>query len=127
MKVDRLDRICIAVPDLEEGMALFRKSLGLEFEYVGDIEGKNKLALSNQGLELLEVPGREMHLRSFHFKVKDLKEAKDWVEGQGVRVVSEFSVGQMDEMVLDLGGLRTILINYPGSDAAAAAKGKAGE
>jgi len=129
MKVERLDRLCITVPNLEEGMELFRKVLGVEFEHAGETVlpngSKIKLALSNQGVELLEVPGKEMQIRSFHFKVQDLQEAKAWVQQNGVSVTSEFSVGQMDEMVLDLGGLRTVLINYPGDNPAAAAKGEA--
>lgn len=129
MKVEGLDRLCIAVPNLADGIALFKKILGLEFEFVGEAVmpngGKITAAISNQGVELVEVPDREIHLRSFHFKVKDLSEAKDWVQQNDVKVLSEFSVGQMDEMVLDLCGLRAILINYPGNDPAAAAKGEA--
>lgn len=131
VKVEGLDRLCIAVPNLQEGIDLFKKLLGLEFEFVGEATLPNgdtiKAAISNQGMELVEVPGREIHFRSFHFKVKDMTEAKDWVQQNGVKVVSEFSVGQMDEMVLDLCGLRAILINYPGNDPAAAAKGVAKE
>ncbi len=129
MKVEGLDRLCIAVPNLEEGKALFGKILGLEFEFSGEAALPGgppiKIALSNQGVELIEVPGKEMHLRSFHFKVNDLAEAKDWVQQNGVKITNEFSVGQMAEVALDLNGLRTILINYPGTDPAAAARGEA--
>lgn len=125
MKVDRLDRLCLGVPNIEEGIALFKKLLGLEFEFVGVAvmpNGNNiKAAISNQGLELVEVPGKEIHFRSFHFKVNDLNEAKEWVQQNNIKIMSEFSVGQMDEMVLDLCGLRTVLINYPGNDPAVAA------
>lgn len=125
MKVERLDRLCIAVPDLEEGKALFARILGLEYGFTGSVElpdGKRmRMALSNQGVELLEVPGREIHLRSFHFKVADIEAAAAHVRDQGIPIISEFSVGAMDEKVMDLFGLRAILIDYPGEDPAAAA------
>lgn len=129
MKVERLDRICIAVPDLEMGKKRFQEVLGLEFEFTGEValpDGKRvKMALSNQGIELLEVPEREVHLRSFHFKVKDLQEAVAQVRENGIEILSEFSVGSMDEAVMDLFGLRGIFIDYPGNDPALAARGNA--
>ena len=76
MKVKNLDRLCIGVPKLDEGMALFSKVLGLEFEFSGENVMPNgntiKLAISNQGIELLEVPDQKIHFRSFHFKVNDI-------------------------------------------------------
>ena len=125
MNVERLDRLCIAVPELEEGKALFGRVLGLTFEFSGDVElpgGKKvRMALSNQGIELLEVPDREIHLRSFHFKVDGIEAAAEHVRAQGIPITSEFSVGAMNEKVMDLFGLRAILIDYPGDDPAAAA------
>lgn len=126
MKVERLERICVAVPNLEEGVASFNRVLGLDFEFVGeaDLPGgvKAKLALSSQGVELLEVPGKNIHIRSFHFKVQDMNEAREWMAEQEIKVLSEFSVGKMDEMVLDFFGLRSILVNYPGNDPIKAVK-----
>lgn len=129
MKVERLDRLCIGVPNLEEGMELFGRILGLEFEFSGENKMPDgntvKLALSNQGVELLEVPGKEIHFRSFHFKVNGIDAAAEAVKEQGIRIVSEFSLGQMEEKVMDLFGLRAFLIDYPGEDPAKAAAGKA--
>lgn len=129
MRVERLDRLCIGVPNLEQGKAQFAKVLGLEFEFTGEAvlpEGKKiRLAISNQGVELLEVPEREIHLRSFHFKVADLEEAADHVRNNNIPIISEFYVGQMGEKVMDLFGLRAILIDYPGNDPVAAAAGTA--
>ena len=129
MKVKNLDRLCIGVPKLDEGMALFSKVLGLEFEFSGENVMPNgntiKLAISNQGIELLEVPDQKIHFRSFHFKVNDIEAAAQDVKAQGIDIVSEFSVGQMDEKVMDLFGLRAILIDYPGDDPGKAAAGKA--
>lgn len=129
MRVERLDRLCIGVPDLEQGKAQFAKVLGLEFEFSGETvlpDGETiRLAISNQGVELLEVPDREIHLRSFHFKVDGLEEAAEHVRDNGIPIVSEFYVGQMGEKVMDLFGLRAILIDYPGEDPAQAAAGTA--
>ena len=127
MKVERLDRLCIGVPDLEEAKETFGRLLGLEFEFSGDVVMPDhttiRMAISDQGIELLEVPGKEIHLRSFHFKVDDLPKAKEWMMENQVPVVNEFSVGKMDEVVLNLFGLRTILIDYPGTSPGEAAKG----
>lgn len=129
MKVERLDRLCIGVPNLEEGMALFGRTLGLEFEFFGENVMPNgntiRLAISNQGIELLEVPDKEIHFRSFHFKVNGIDQAAEDIKAQGIEIVSEFSVGQMEEKVMDLFGLRAILIDYPGQDPAKAASGHA--
>lgn len=126
MKVERLERICVAVPNLEEGVASFNRVLGLDFEFVGETElpggARIKIALSSQGVELLEVPGKDIHIRSFHFKVNDMGEAREWMAEKDIKVLSEFSVGKMDEMVLDLFGLRSILVNYPGNDPIKAVK-----
>lgn len=125
MRVERLDRLCIGVPDLEEGIALFHRVLGLDFEFSGEnvMPAGNtiRLALSNQGIELLEIPGQPIHFRSFHFKVNGIEEAAQAVKAEGIDIVSEFSVGKMDEKVMDLFGLRAILIDYPGNDPARAA------
>lgn len=127
MRVERLDRLCIGVPDLDEGIAKFGRALGLDFGFSGESvlpDGTTiRLAISNQGVELLETPGKEIHLRSFHFRVSDLRAAAEEVREHGIPIISEFSVGQMDEKVLDLFGMRAILINYPGDDPAKAAAG----
>lgn len=127
MRVERLDRLCIGVPELEKGKELFMKILGLDFQFSGSVDlpdGKSaNMALSNQGIELLEVPDREIHLRSFHFKVADIEEAADHVRKNDIDIISEFSVGDMDEKVMDLFGMRGILIEYPGDDPAKAARG----
>ena len=127
MKVEKVDRLCIGVPNLEEVKSLMEKIFGIAFEFVGDVSMPDKTlmkaAISNQGIELLEVPGKEVHMRSFHFKVNNLDEAKEWVKQHDIKILSEFSVGKMDEVVLDVCGLRTVMINYPGTDPAAAAKG----
>lgn len=127
MKVEHLDRLCLGVPDLEEAKETFGKLLGLTFEFSGRNQmpdgSEVNLAISNQGIELLEVPGRPIHLRSFHFKVNGIEEAARHLKEQGVEVISEFALGDMDEKVLDLFGLRAILIDYPGEDPAKAAAG----
>jgi len=128
MKVERLDRLCIGVPDLEEGKAMFGRTMGLEFEFSGEAtmpDGKKvKLAISNQGIELLEIPGKEIHFRSFHFQVDGIEKAAEEVRASGINIISEFKVGNMEEKVMDLFGLRAILIDYPGNDPAKAARGE---
>lgn len=120
MKVERLERICIAVPNLKEGIDSFSRILGLDFEFAGETDlpggARINIAVSSQGVELLEMPGKEIHIRSFHFKVKDMDEARESMKEKDIKIMSEFSVGKMDEMVLDLFGLRSILVNYPGND-----------
>lgn len=128
LKVEKVDRICLGVPDLQEGIKTFNKLFGFEFGFVGDVKLPSgdviQAALSNQGIELVESPGKPVHVRSFHFKVTDLEEAKSWVQENGIKITGEFPMGGMDEAVMDLFGLRGILINYQGDDPVAAVKSK---
>lgn len=122
MKVEKLERIALNVPDLEEAVQVFSRLLGIHFEKKVELkqpDGKEiKAMISSQGLELVqEVPPlTEMGVRSFHFRVPDLDAAKKWVDNNGGKVISEFPVGKVRQAVCKISGLRVILINYPGDD-----------
>ena len=124
MKVEKLDRLCITVPNLEKGKDEFLQMLGIKFEKTLETvlpDGKEiRCAISSQGVELVENPENKIAIRSIHFRVEDLDEAQKWVEQNGGKVLSRFLVGRMEEMVCNIFGLRIILINYPGDDPLAA-------
>jgi len=127
MEVEKLERLAISVSNLEEGMEKFSKMLGIEFEKVAEPSlpdgTKIRCAFSSKGVELVEMPGKEIGVRSFHFRVKDMDEAKEWVKKNGGKVLGQFSVGEMDEVPCNIFGLRIILVSYPGDDPIKAIEG----
>ncbi len=128
MKVEKLERLAIGVPNLEEAMKDFSRIFGIDFE-TGVLEpilpGETKIrcAVSTKGVELVEKPGKAIAVASFHFRVKDLDEATAWVEKNGGTIIGRFSVNQMEEVITNTFGLRIILVYYPGDDPIKAAKG----
>jgi predicted enzyme related to lactoylglutathione lyase len=126
MKVDKLERVALNVPNLDEAIKVFSLVLGLEFEKVVELtqpDGKRiKAAISSKGLELLQEfpPLSETSIRSFHFRVPDLEQAKEWVEHKGGKIKGQFMVGKVKEMVCDIYGVRIIIMAYEGDNVIAA-------
>lgn len=124
--IDKLERVALNVPDLDEAVNVFSQVLGIKFEKIVELtlpDGKQiKAAISSQGMELLEEspPLMETSIRSFHFRVPDLKQAREQVEKSGGKIKGQFSVGKVEEMVCDIYGARIILMSYAGDDVIAA-------
>lgn len=122
MKVENLERVALNVPNLEESIDMFKSFLGIDFEKKVELkqpDGKEiRAAISSKGLELLEEtpPLKEMSVRSFHFKVKDLDEAQEWAEKNGGTILGRFSIGDVQQVICKFMDLRIILISYPGAD-----------
>jgi len=129
MKVEKLERLAIGVPNLEEAMKGFSQILGVDFE-TGVLEPafsdgtKIRCAISSKGVELVEKPGRDTAVASFHFRVNDLEEAAAWVRQNGGKIIGSIEVGSMKEIICNIFGLRIILLTYPGDDPIKAVKGK---
>ena len=67
----RLERLAIAVPDLDLWVDRWETTLGPEFDPVTvNLGGDDvRVGIHPAGIELLEVPGGEPRLRSFHLRV----------------------------------------------------------
>ena len=132
MKVERLERVCLAVKNLEAAVKLFSSLFDTTFEMCPadtlirkptkhadpSFETiKIRLAISPLGLELLESdpPAETEGVRSFHFKVPNLEEAKAEMEAKGVRLLTEVIYGNLKEAVFcpdDLSGARLVLTEF---------------
>lgn len=129
MKVKELERVALQVKNLDDAMMLFSELLGTSFQrhdvQIGD--SSLRLAFSELGIELLqEVPARhDETLRSFHFRVEDIKEVHEAIAAAGGEVLAEFSVGEMAHVVTQVGVFRIIFVEYPGNDALSALAGSA--
>lgn len=124
--IDKLERVALNVPDLDEAVNVFSQVLGIKFEKIVELtqpDGRQiKAAISSQGMELLveNPPLTETSIRSFHFRVPDLEQAREQVEKNGGKVKGQFSVGNVKEMVCDIYGARIILMSYSGDNVIAA-------
>jgi len=123
MKIERLDRVAISVKNLAEATRFFSDLLGIDFYDVGVInlskEVSIKVAICPLGLELLEQvtpPVKVEGLRSFHFKVSDLDEAKTEMEGKGFHPDSEVQLGRLKQVAYNVYGTRLLLIEYDAPD-----------
>lgn len=143
MKIEKLDRVALHVKNLEKAEALFSDLFGIEFkrapipkakvyptEYGESVHRESEtcytgVSLSSAGLELIETdpPCEEEGVRSFHFKVSDLEEAKAEMEAKGMRLVSEIVFGGLKEAVYspeDMHGARILLVEYDAPDSISA-------
>lgn len=126
MEIMKLERVALNVPDLDVACKQFSGALGINFEKIVEMTQPDgtviKSAISSQGLELLEEipPIAEASMRSFHFRVVDLDEAESQLNHFGAQALSRFSVGQVEEMICDVSGIRLILLQYEGDDIIAA-------
>jgi predicted enzyme related to lactoylglutathione lyase len=124
MKVKGIERVALQVKNLDDAMALFSELLGTSFQrhdvQIGD--SSLRLAFSELGIELLqEVPASDDEtLRSFHFRVEDIKEVHEAIAAAGGEVLGEFSVGEMAHVVTRVGVFRIIFVEYSGNDALSA-------
>ena len=99
--IEKIDRIAIAVKDLDGAMEFFSDLLGIEFDdpsSAGNIGMRG--AYSSSGLELIEPTGSDTVIGKFVqergeglwalvFKVKDLDAAVEKFKRKGMRVAGE--------------------------------------
>jgi hypothetical protein len=133
MKIEKLDRVVIGVRSLDKAEKLFSKLFGIKFERspihtmvktltehadqaFKKIEYRN-VAIAPVGLELIETspPVETEGIRSFHFKVSNLEEAKIEMEEKGIHLVAEVTHGGLKEAIFspeDLHGARIVLVEY---------------
>lgn len=134
MKVEKLDRVAMHVDNLEEAIALFSSILGTRFDMTpregvkfkktitehadrAFEEIRNRIAISPEGIELVEMPKPQPKegLRSFHLKVSNLEEAKAQMKAKGIRMTAELELGGLKEAIYspeDLHGVRLVLVEY---------------
>lgn len=132
MKIEKLDRVAVNVNNLDEAVQLFSDILGMRFDMVpagrrkktitehanrAFEESRNKVAVSTEGLELVEMPQPRPKegLRSFHLKVTNLEEARAEMKAKGIRLLAELELGGLKEAIYspdDLHGLRLVLVEY---------------
>jgi catechol 2,3-dioxygenase-like lactoylglutathione lyase family enzyme len=146
MKLEKLERVVIAVKNLDDAERLFHDLFGIKFfrtaEKIarGEIKRKRRVteygdralssfqrkpAFSSEGIELLETmpPAEKEGMSSCAFKVANLEEAKAAMKKKGIRLVEELEFGGVKEAIYtpeDLHGLRLVLIEYDAPDLVAA-------
>ena len=120
--IRKLERVALNVTNLENATALYSRTLGITFEKYGELvqpDGTHvRFAISSGGLELLqEIPPRqEASMRSFHYRVDNLDEAKKHIEQHGGVVLGGFNVGAVKELGALIGGIRMFFLEYEGDD-----------
>jgi methylmalonyl-CoA/ethylmalonyl-CoA epimerase len=138
MKLEKLERVVLAVKNLDHAEKIFGNLFGIKFfrttEKIarGEIklkraftehanpslkEFQRKPAFSAEGIELLETipPTEKEGIRSLCFKVSNLEEAKAEMKEKGYRLVEEVEVGSVKEAIYhpdDFHGVRLILNEY---------------
>ena len=135
MKVEKIDRVAVAVKELDGVKKFFSDLFGTTFERspVETIEKKMtdfgrsasgqretryvNVSISPMGLELVQTdpPCEREGVLSFHFKVSNLEEAKREMEIKGVRLLTEITHGSLKEAIFhpeDLHGVRLVLVEY---------------
>ena len=139
MKIEKIEHVAVNVKNLDEAVKLFSDILGTTFTDVSDVEvektvtehappfekvqqpgkgGNERVAIDRRGfLALVESapPMEKEGLRSIHFKVPDIEQAKAEMKQKGIRLTANVKAGSMKEAVFSadyLHGVRLILNEY---------------
>ncbi len=127
MKIERIDRVVIAVKNLDKSMRFFSDLLGINFDPAGSSDEQLvRAAYSPSGIELMEatqpdspvgkfVEKRGEGLYAVVFKVSDIKEATAELEKKGIRSVGMLDLGALKEVMFhpkDTHGVMIILAEY---------------
>ncbi len=108
--IEKIDRIVVAVNNLDESLKFFAELLGIEIDVVGTNEEVGiRGAYSPCGLELIEpispetIPGKFLQkfgegIWGIVFKVKDMDVAKKHFEEKGLRTIKDIMAGKMREV-----------------------------
>jgi len=108
----RLERLAIAVPDLDTWVTRWESILGPGFDVFSVNLGGNdvRVGIHPGGIELLEVPDAEPKLRSFHLRVRDMDAAAPAFEELGWTVTPMAVVQGRRQSVVAADGLRVVLV-----------------
>ena len=138
---EKIDRIAIAVKDLEKAADFFSDLLGIEFDIVGSSEQLGmRGGYSACGLELIEsthpdsIIGRFLEQRgeglwALVLKVRNMDEMIKRFEEKGLKVAGDVKAGAMREVAFHPKGsygVELVLAEYPekhGATVAALSKG----
>lgn len=127
MKIERIDRVVIAIKNLDESMKFFSELLGIKFDPTGSSDEQLvRAAYSPSGIELMEatqpdspvgkfVGKRGEGLYAVVFKVPNIKEASAELEKKGIRNVGKLDLGALKEAMFhpkDAHGVMVILAEY---------------
>jgi methylmalonyl-CoA/ethylmalonyl-CoA epimerase len=137
---EKIDRVAIAVKDLEKAVEFFSDLLDIEFDIVGSSQELGmRGAYSASGLELIEpthpesIIGRFLEERgeglwAVVLKVKNMDEAIKKFKEKGLKVAGDVTAGAMREVAFHpkgSHGVEIVLAEYPekhGATVAALAK-----
>ncbi len=123
-----LDRVIIAVKDLEEAKNFFEDLLDVEFDVVGsNDELKIRGAYSASKLELIEPYGEDSFLSQyleikgegimgFVYRVNDIEAAAKKLEAKGLQRTMDIQAGNMREIGFHSKGaygIQIVLAEYP--------------
>ncbi len=126
--LESLDRVIIAVNDLEKSRKFFCDLLDIEFDVVGSSDQlKINGAYSASGLELIEPYGKDSFLTKYLekngegimgivVKVKDMDAAVKRFEEKGLQKTMELQAGDMREVGFSskgAHGVEIVLAEYP--------------
>jgi len=134
MKVEKIDRVAVAVKNLDDVQKLFTELFGtfarVPVETItaatvdqGERGSKEratryvKIGINPIGLELIETdpPCENEGVFGFHLKVSDLKQAKEEMQRKNIRLLKEITHGGLKEAIFnpdDLHGVRLVLVEY---------------
>lgn len=109
MRIERIDRVAIAVRELEKAMTFFSSMFGIKFdEIIENDQHKYRVVYSAVGLELIEPTDISSSIDKFIrkrgegiifvvFKVSDIEEGKRLLQQKGLRLVGEIRRGKWQE------------------------------
>jgi hypothetical protein len=150
MKFEKLERVVIAVKNLDDAERLFSDLFGIQFFRTTDKIAKGEIKITRkfsehaisplknferrpafcaEGIELLETipPVETEGIRSLCFKVSDLDEAMAEMEKKGFRLIEEVEIGSVKEAIYspdDFHGIRIILNEFEAQDIVSAMQAK---
>jgi len=126
-KTERIDRVAVAVRNLEEAMAFFHEMLGIKFDDVRENEAnKWRACYSDIGLELVQPTSSDSPVSRFiekkgegilaiALKVSNIDAAKRFCQEKGLRAVNTVRRGRLKEVVFhpkDFHGVQVTLCEY---------------
>lgn len=126
--IQKIDRIAIAVKDLDKAKGFFSELFGIDFDEPGTLDALGmRGCYSACGLELIEPTRQDSLIGRFIqdrgegvwalvVKVRDMEEAVRAFTAKGLRVAGEVKVGQMREVAFhpkESFGVEIVLAEYP--------------
>ncbi|MBT7697599.1 MAG: hypothetical protein HN737_09345, partial [Desulfobacterales bacterium] len=128
LMIEKIDRVVIAVKDVEKSISFFSDLLGITFDEIGGgDEFGFKGSYSGLGLELLAPTSEDTFMGKFLknrgeglwavvLKVSNLDEAVEKFKSKGLKPAGEVKEGKMREVAFhpkDSHGMQIILAEYP--------------